>query len=120
MKQGYRLVDCDMQIMEPRDQFDRDLDPAFKQGVTSSRRAVGATVELLGGTDNICVSGDFLHFDSSFPDVSKRALTNPSITPEIGGKILGSGARLYGFGEDDFARAAAAAKWRDNIAAGRA
>ncbi len=75
---------------------------------------------MLGGADNICVSSDFPHFDSSFPDVSKRVLTNPSITPEIGGKILGGGARLYGFAEDDFAKAAAAAKRRDNVTAGRA
>jgi hypothetical protein len=47
-------------------------------------------------------------------------LKNPSITPEIGGKILGSGARLYGFGEDDFAKAAAAAKRQDNLRMARA
>jgi hypothetical protein len=32
------------------------------------------------------------------------------------GKILSGGARLYGFGEADFAKAAAAAKRHDNIA----
>jgi uncharacterized protein len=88
--------------------------------IESGEREVGATVDLLGGADNICVSSDFPHFDSSFPDVSKRVLTNPSITPEIGGKILGGGARLYGFAGDDFAKAAAAAKRRDNTAPGRA
>ena len=60
------------------------------------------------------MSSDFPHFDSSFPDVSTRVLTNPSITPDIGGKILGGGARLYGFDEDDFAKAEAAAKRRGN------
>ena len=35
-------------------------------------------------------------------------MNNPSITPEIAGKILYGGARLYGFGEDDFAKADAA------------
>jgi len=74
----------------------------------------------LGGADNICVSTDFPHFDSSFPDVSSRVLKNPSITPEIGGKILGGGARLYGFDEDDFAKAAAAAKRQDNLRMARA
>ncbi len=50
-------------------------------------------------------------------------MTNSSITPEIAGKILSGGARLYGFGEADFAKAAAAARRHDNIAgsiAGRA
>ena len=56
------------------------------------------------------MSTDFLHFDSSFPDVSTRVLHNPSITPEIAGKILFGGARLYGFTETDFERADNAAK----------
>jgi hypothetical protein len=47
-------------------------------------------------------------------------VTNPSITPEIGGKILSGGARLYGFTDADFSKADAAAKRRDNVAAGRA
>jgi hypothetical protein len=57
---------------------------------------VGSVAGLLGGADNICVSTDFPHFDSSFPEVSTRALNNPNITPEIAGKILYGGARLYG------------------------
>ena len=79
-------------------------------------REVGSVAELLGGADNICVSTDFPHFDSSFPDVSTRVLSNPSLTPELAAKILYGGARLYGFGEDDFAKADAAAKRRDNQA----
>ena len=47
-------------------------------------------------------------------------MTNSSITPDIAGKILSGGARLYGFGEEDFAKADLAAKRHDNIAAGRA
>jgi len=87
--------------------------------IESGEREVGATVELLGGADNICVSSDFPHFDSSFPEVSSRVLNNNSITPEIGGKILSGGARLYGFTEADFSKAAAAAKRRDNVFAAR-
>jgi len=34
--------------------------------------------------------------------------------------ILGGGSRLYGFGEDDFAKAAAAMKRRDNTRMARA
>ena len=88
--------------------------------IESGEREVGATVELLGGADNICVSSDFPHFDSSFPEVSTRVLTNASITPEVGGKILGGGARLYGFTDADFDKAAVAAKRRDNLAGARA
>jgi len=88
--------------------------------IESGESEVGSVVELLGGADNICVSTDFPHFDSSFPEVSNRVLKNPSITPDIGGKILGGGARLYGFGEDDFAKAAAAAKRHDNVRMARA
>jgi predicted TIM-barrel fold metal-dependent hydrolase len=88
--------------------------------IESGEREVGATVELLGGAENICVSSDFPHFDSSFPEVSTRVLTNSSITPEIGGKILSGGARLYGFTDADFDKAAAAARRRDNVAVARA
>ncbi|MBV8120342.1 MAG: hypothetical protein JO081_10460 [Alphaproteobacteria bacterium] len=45
---------------------------------------------------------------------------NPSISPEIGGKIPSGGARLYGFDEDYFAKADTAAKRRDNRTAARA
>ena len=81
---------------------------------------MGSVADLLGGADNICVSTDFPHFDSSFPEVSTRVLNNPSITPEIAGKILYGGARLYGFTESDFAKADNAAKRRDNLHASRA
>ena len=59
-------------------------------------------------------------FDSSFPEVSSRVLHSPSITPDLGGKILSGGARLYGFDKDDFARADAVAKRRDNQTAAHA
>jgi hypothetical protein len=84
--------------------------------VESGEREVGS-VAGCSAADNICVSTDFPHFDSSFPDVSSRVLTNPSITRETAAKILYGGARLYGFGEDDFAKADAAAMRRDNQAA---
>jgi len=46
--------------------------------------------------------------------VSTRVLNNSSITPEIAGKILYGGARLYGFTQADFEKADLAAKRRDN------
>ncbi len=82
--------------------------------IESGEKEVGAVVELLGGADTICVSSDFPHFDSSFPEVSNRVLTNASIDRDTAGKILSGGARLYGFDAEDFARADAAARRRDN------
>jgi hypothetical protein len=102
--------------LTPQEYWQRNCFSAIESG----EREVGSVVELLGGADNICVSTDFPHFDSSFPEVSNRVLKNPSITPEIGGTILGGGARLYGFGEDDFAKADAAMKRRDNTRMARA
>ena len=52
--------------------------------------------------------------------VSSRVLTNSSITPEIAGKILSGGARLYGFTEDDFDKSTAAARRHGNLTAGTA
>lgn len=80
--------------------------------IESGEREVGSIVELLGSADNICVSTDYPHFDSSFPEVSTRLLSNPSITREIGSRILSGGARLYGFTEVDYAKADAAAAAR--------
>jgi hypothetical protein len=47
-------------------------------------------------------------------------LTNSSITPEIGGKILSGGARLCGFSDADLDKTADAARRRDNLAVARA
>lgn len=80
--------------------------------IEGGEKDLGATIEMLNGADNICVGSDFPHFDSHFPEVANRVLENPSITPEIGAKILGNGARLYGFTEQDFEKADAAAEAR--------
>ena len=76
--------------------------------IEGTERDTGAIVDLIGA-DHICVTTDFPHFDSNFPNVSNAVLGNPSITPEIGGRILSGGARLYGFGDGDFERSDAAA-----------
>jgi len=81
---------------------------------------VGSVAELLGGADNICVSTDFPHFDSGFPEVSTRVPNNPSVTPEIAGKMSYGGARLFGFTRADFEKADIAAKRRDNLHAAQA
>ena len=99
--------------LSPFEYFQRNCFSAIESG----EQEVGSVVDLLGGAENICVSSDFPHFDSSFPEVSTRVMTNPSISKEIAGKILSGGARLYGFGDADFDKADVAAKRHDNIAA---
>ena len=81
---------------------------------------MGSVAERLGGADNTCVSTDFPHFDSSFPEVSTRVPNNPSVTPEIAGKMLYGGARLYGFTRVDFEKADIGAKRRHNLHAAQA
>ncbi len=83
--------------------------------IEGGEKDLGATIEMLKGSDSICVGSDFPHFDSHFPEVANRVLENPSITPEIGAKILGNGARLFGFTKEDFVKADAAAEARRNI-----
>jgi hypothetical protein len=78
------------------------------------RAPLGEPLRSVWQADNICVSTDFSHFGSSFPEVSTRVRNNPSITPGIAGKILFGGARLCCFTETDFAKADSAGKRRDN------
>ncbi len=75
--------------------------------IEGTERDVGAVVDLVGA-DHLCVTTDFPHFDSNFPNVSNAVLANSSITPEIGGRILSGGGRLYGFGEEHFEKSDAA------------
>jgi hypothetical protein len=55
----------------------------------------------------MCVSTDYPHFDSNFPNVSENVLK--SCSRETAAQILMGGAQLYGFSEADFAKADAAA-----------
>src|SRR5260221_4688099 len=65
-----------------------------------------ATAGLIGA-DRMCVSTDYPHFDSNFPNVSENVLK--SCARETAAQILMGGAHLYGLGEADFAKADAAA-----------
>ena len=55
------------------------------------------------GADRMCVSSDYPHFDSNFPNVSSNILKNCS--RDTAAKILMGGAGLYGFTEADFQKA---------------
>ena len=68
------------------------------------------------GADRMCVSTDYPHFDSNFPNVSSNVLKN--VPREMAADILYGGARLYSFGEEHFQKADAAAARRQNTKAG--
>ena len=63
----------------------------------------------------MCISTDYPHFDSNFPNGSNNLLNN--VSRETAEKILLGGAGLYGFGESHFATAASAADARAASAA---
>jgi hypothetical protein len=50
---------------------------------------------------------DYPHFDSNFPHVSTNLLKN--VPRQIAAQIFAGGAALYGFGEEHFKKADAAA-----------
>jgi hypothetical protein len=62
----------------------------------------------------------FPAFRFEFPRGVNAGLNNSRITPEIAGKILYGGARLYGFTQVDFEKADIAGKRRDNPHASQA
>jgi hypothetical protein len=61
----------------------------------------------------MCISTDYPHFDSNFPNVSTNLLNN--VSRETAAQVLMGGAYLYGFGDDDFEKADAAAQ-RESVA----
>jgi len=72
--------------------------------IEGTEKHIGHVIESVGA-DNLCVSTDFPHFDSNFPNVSSAVLNNPSILRDDAAKILYGGARLYGVTKEDFAKA---------------
>ena len=67
------------------------------------------TAQLIGA-DRMCVSTDYPHFDSNFPNVSGNVLSNAS--REVAADILFGGARLYQLTEEDFQKSDAAVAQR--------
>jgi hypothetical protein len=77
--------------------------------VEGSEPEIEATAGLIGA-DRMCISTDYPHFDSNFPHVSTNLLKN--VSREIAAHIFMGGAHLYGFTDEDFAKAAAATATR--------
>jgi uncharacterized protein len=97
--------------LTPKEYFRRNCWAA----VEGSEPEIEATAGLIGA-DRMCVSTDYPHFDSNFPNVSSNVLR--SVPREIAAQIFLGGAGLYGFTETDFAKADAAAQ--RVLASGRA
>ncbi len=96
--------------LTPREYFQRNCWAA----VEGSEPEIAATAGLIGA-DRMCISTDYPHFDSNFPNVSNNLIGN--VGPEMAGEILMGGAHLYGFDESHFAKADEAAKRHARAAA---
>jgi hypothetical protein len=79
--------------------------------VEGEEASLGLLIDVVGA-QSLCISTDFPHHDSGFPNVSTSLLGNETIPHEAAAKILSGGARLYGFTDADFAKADAAAMAR--------
>jgi predicted TIM-barrel fold metal-dependent hydrolase len=96
--------------LTPKEYFRRNCWAA----VEGSEPEIEATAGLIGA-DRMCVSSDYPHFDSNFPNVSSNVLK--SCSRETAAQILMGGAHLYGFTEADFQKADKAAAADKSLAA---
>ena len=98
----YRESNAPYLALTPKEYFRRNCWAA----VEGSEPEIEATAGLIGA-DRMCVSTDYPHFDSNFPNVASNVLKNCS--RDTAAKILMGGAHLYGFTEADFQKADKAA-----------
>jgi hypothetical protein len=63
----------------------------------------------------MCISTDYPHFDSNFPNVSNNLLR--TVPRDIAAQIFMGGAHLYGFTDADFVKADAVAARRGQLTA---
>ena len=97
----YRDSHAPYLTLTPKEYFRRNCWAA----VEGSEPEIEATASLIGA-DRMCVSTDYPHFDSNFPNVSDNVLKHCS--RETAAQILMGGAHLYGLGPADFEKADAA------------
>ena len=88
--------------LTPKEYFERNCWAA----VEGSEPEIETTAQLITAK-HMCISTDYPHFDSNFPNVSSNLLNNAS--RETAAAILAGGAGLYKFTEKDFSLAAKAA-----------
>jgi len=92
--------------LTPKEYFRRNCWAA----VEGSEPEIEATARLIGA-DRMCISTDYPHFDSNFPNVSNNLLR--TVPRDIAAQIFMGGAHLYAFTDADFEKADAAAAARD-------
>jgi hypothetical protein len=98
----YRDSHAPYLTLTPKEYFRRNCWAA----VEGSEPEIEATASLIGA-DRMCVSSDYPHFDSNFPNVSNNVLKNCS--RETAKQIFLGGAGLYALTEADFQAADKAA-----------
>jgi uncharacterized protein len=98
---NYRDTHAPYLSLTPKEYFRRNCWAA----VEGSEPEIEPTAGLIGA-DRMCISTDYPHFDSNFPEVSNNLLKAAS--RETASQILAGGAGLWGFGEDDLRKADAA------------
>lgn len=109
---NYRDSHAPYLSMTPKEYFQRNCWAA----VEGSEPEIEHTARLIGA-DRMCISTDYPHFDSNFPNVSSNLLQN--VPREIAAEIFLGGAGLYAFKEADFKKASAAQhEQHDVLAAG--
>ena len=103
---NYRETHAPYLSMTPKEYFRRNCWAA----VEGSEPEIEPTANLIGA-DRMCISTDYPHFDSNFPNVSTNLLN--TVPREMAADILYGGGRLYNFSEEDFKKAdEAMAKWQ--------
>jgi uncharacterized protein len=98
---NYRETHAPYLSLTPKEYFQRNC----WAGVEGSEPETEAIAGLMGA-DRMCISTDYPHFDSNFPEVSNNLLK--AVSRDTAAQILAGGAALWGFGDEDFEKADAA------------
>jgi uncharacterized protein len=98
----YRESHAPYLTMTPKEYFQRNCWAA----VEGSEPEIEATAKFIGA-DRMCISTDFPHFDSNYPNVGNNLLKVCS--RETAAAIMMGGAHIYNFTEADFRKADKAA-----------
>ena len=96
--------------LTPKEYFQRNCWAA----VEGSEPEIEATAGLIGA-DRMCISTDYPHFDSNFPNVANNLLKN--VSRETAAAIFMGGAGLWNFNEEAFQKAIKAMEGRNLVAA---
>ncbi|MDH3701904.1 MAG: amidohydrolase [Alphaproteobacteria bacterium] len=106
----YRQSHAPYLSLTPKEYFQRNCWAA----VEGSEPEIEATAGLIGA-DRMCISTDYPHFDSNFPNVANNLMAN--VSRDTAAKIFMGGAALHNFGDEHFAKAAKAAAEKSQAAA---